>query len=485
MKDCRIVFTEPVEKQLKDWLSGHPRGHERGAIVLFRRISRNIQGLPLSHRFLAVEFIKMEEDWIIDDSPIHLTINMRKFPEIYFRCEQEQLELGFIHNHPNGVENFSKKDDKNEQNILQGIVGCNSVNSFLISLVLINNNRWIGRVRCGISPKTEFSVRHILVLGRNMQIYTNGKQEENLTLKRQEAAFGKPFNAKLQSLRVAVIGLGGTGSPVATLLARSGIGELILIDKDRLEATNMNRVRGYIKDHIDKPKATSLKEFIDSLGLSVKVTAITEPLHESAEAIDAIATADAVFGCTDDAQGRDVLNQALYYYGLVFLDTGIAANIKADTDEPYIRSYKARISCILPEHGACLRCQRVISDDMIRFEEELKRRPELLDIDPETLEREYYLRGGGVQAPGVGPFTSAAADFVVATFMNLVKTYRKLPEDLRDDNIWVDFIHMEIQSVEPNENPECPFCVEKMLLFKREDKYRLDTPSYGEINYEK
>jgi hypothetical protein len=61
----------------------------------------------------------------------------------------------------------------------------------------------------------------------------------------EEAAFGKPFNQMLQSLRVAVIGLGGTGSPVATLLARSGVGELVLIDGDRLEASNLNRVRGY------------------------------------------------------------------------------------------------------------------------------------------------------------------------------------------------------------------------------------------------
>jgi molybdopterin/thiamine biosynthesis adenylyltransferase len=245
----------------------------------------------------------------------------------------------------------------------------------------------------------------------------------------------------------------------------------------------MNRVRGYIGDHIDKPKATSLKEFIDSLKLSVKVTAIPESLHESAEAIDAIATADLIFGCTDDAQGRDVLNQALYYYGLVFLDTGIAANIETNTSEPYIRSYKARVSCILPEYGACLRCQRVISDEMIRYEEETKRRPELLNLDPETLEREYYLRGGGVQAPGIGPFTGAAADFVVATFMNLIKPYRKLPEDLRDDNIWIDFVHVGIHSVLPDENPDCPFCAERLVLFKKENQYRLDTPSYGKINY--
>nr|WP_287301218.1 ThiF family adenylyltransferase [Mesorhizobium sp.] len=73
-------------------------------------------------------------------------------------------------------------------------------------------------------------------------------------LRRQEAAFGEPFNEKLRSLRVAIVGGGGTGSSVATLVARAGVGELIIIDGDLLEDSNLNRVRGYRRRDVGESK---------------------------------------------------------------------------------------------------------------------------------------------------------------------------------------------------------------------------------------
>ena len=55
--------------------------------------------------------------------------------------------------------------------------------------------------------------------------------------------------------RAVVVGAGGTGSAVATLLARAGVGELIIIDGDDLAGSNMNRVRGYQAKDIGKNKA--------------------------------------------------------------------------------------------------------------------------------------------------------------------------------------------------------------------------------------
>jgi hypothetical protein len=118
---------------------------------------------------------------------------------------------------------------------------------------------------------------------------------------------------------------------------------------------------------------------------------------------------------------------------------------------------------------------------MIKYERAIKERPELLELDPETLAREFYLRGGRESSPGIGPFTSATADNAVATLMNLVKKFRDLPEDILRDNIWIDFRHLNIHSNLPDENPECIHCRTRFLLAKREMKFRLDTPAFGEI----
>lgn len=482
MNGHRVTILGSHEQELKKWLTSHPQGHERGAIILFRRLARIVNGLPKSDRFLSVGIIKMEGDWIIDSSKNQFTINMRKFPEIYSRCEKEHLELGFVHNHPDKHLYFSEMDDINEKNILHGLSGCNSPFSFLISLVL-SDNKWIGRTRQGVSPKIILEVRHISVLNEKLDLYGIQMPEElPISLSRQEKAFGKPFNIKLQSLRVAIVGLGGTGSPIANLLARTGIGELILIDGDELDETNMNRVSGFTDEDIGQNKAKTVEKFINSLGLKNKVIAIPAYINESEEALDALSSADIIFGCTDDVAGRDLLNQALYYYSQIYIDVGLSGNVDEDQDDnPYLRTQKGRVSCILPEYGSCLRCQNVINDQKLSDEQKLKDNPELADLDPEILKKDYYIFGANVQSPGIGAFTRGTANNAVATFMNLISSYRNLPTDLRQDNIWIDFIHLNIHSNNPRDIPNCIYCKEHLLLNQGEGKYRLGTPQYGKI----
>jgi molybdopterin/thiamine biosynthesis adenylyltransferase len=483
MTSNRITLLGSHDQELRSWLNGHPEGHERGAIILFRRLARTVNDLPISSRFLAVDIIKMSNDWVLESSATQLRINMRKFPEIYNRCEIDDLELGFVHNHPTGVSSvFSSLDDINEHNILKGLSGCNGEKSFLVAMVL-KDGMWHARIRQGMKPEKIIPVRHISVINNSMRLHgINVPTESTETLKRQEAAFGKPFNAMLNSLRVVVVGVGGTGSSVATLLARAGVGELILIDGDALDKTNMNRVRGCCVRDEGKNKAKILAEYIGSLGLDVHVSAIDKYLDQSGEAVDALSSADVVFGCTDDSAGRDLMNQGMYYYAQAYIDVGLTGFVDVDQNGyPYLRDHRGRVSCILPESGACLRCQRVITEQKLRYEQAMKDNPELAKLDPDILKRDYYLIGGGEQAPGVGPFTSATADNAIATFMNLLRPYRNISTELRQDNIWIDFIHMNIHSNEPIDDPECIYCRKRSLMVKSEGKYRLEIPRLGKI----
>jgi len=483
MTGHRITMLGSHDRTLQEWLCGHPDGHERGALVLFRRLARVVNNIPASDRFLAVHVIELTGDWIIDSSPVHLKINMRKLPDIYLKCEIEGLVLGFVHNHPVSNIEFSTQDEINELNILYGLSGCNGETSFLVAMTL-TEGKWNARIRQGVVPREVLPVRHISVLSDKLGLHgITLPDEPTEILMRQEAAFGKPFNAKLHSLRAVVVGAGGTGSAVATLLARAGVGELIIIDGDDLAGSNMNRVRGYQAKDIGNNKAVSLKGFIDSLKLNIRVSAISAFLNESIEAIDALSSADVVFGCTDDITGRNLMNQAIYYHAQVYIDCGLTGLVDVHDDGfPYLRDHRGRVSCILPESGACLRCQRVVTDERLRYEQAIKENPELAKLDPDTLKREYYLVGGGEQAPGVGPFTSATADNVIATFMNLIRPYRNISEELRQDNIWIDFVHMTIYSNEPDDNPNCICCQTHLLLLRNEGKYRLEMPILGEIN---
>ena len=56
-----------------------------------------------------------------------------------------------------------------------------------------------------------------------------------------DARFAPEIKAKLQAAHVAVAGLGGLGSNIAVMLARSGVGHLKLVDFDKVDVTNLNR----------------------------------------------------------------------------------------------------------------------------------------------------------------------------------------------------------------------------------------------------
>ena len=76
-----------------------------------------------------------------------------------------------------------------------------------------------------------------------------------------DARFPEEMRTKLRNARVAVAGLGGLGSNIAVMLARSGIGELMLVDFDTVDVTNLNR-QTYLIPQLGKPKAEALPEIL-------------------------------------------------------------------------------------------------------------------------------------------------------------------------------------------------------------------------------
>ena len=79
-----------------------------------------------------------------------------------------------------------------------------------------------------------------------------------------DARFPKEMQVKLHNAKVAIAGLGGLGSNIAVMLARSGVGQLLLVDYDVVDVTNLNRQMYYIQ-HIGKPKAQVLPEIFKNI----------------------------------------------------------------------------------------------------------------------------------------------------------------------------------------------------------------------------
>ena len=88
--------------------------------------------------------------------------------------------------------------------------------------------------------------------------------------------YGKQNQALLKNLHVAVVGIGGVGSWTVEAFARSGLGEITIIDWDDVCYSNTNRQIHALDKNIGKSKVDVLKERVFEINSSCKVNAIRE-----------------------------------------------------------------------------------------------------------------------------------------------------------------------------------------------------------------
>jgi len=99
---------------------------------------------------------------------------------------------------------------------------------------------------------------------------------------------------------------------------------LVLVDPDRIEVKNLNRIPGAtMKDALDRAfKVDVAKRYIEGLALGTEVLPLNTDLG-TVEAVRAIAECDIVFGCMDGAEGRHLLNRVASFYLLPYFDLGV------------------------------------------------------------------------------------------------------------------------------------------------------------------
>ncbi|MCK7607008.1 tRNA threonylcarbamoyladenosine dehydratase [Geobacillus stearothermophilus] len=107
---------------------------------------------------------------------------------------------------------------------------------------------------------------------------------------RNELAIGPEGLERLKNATVAVLGVGGVGSFAVEALARSGIGRLVLVDRDNVDITNINRQIHALLSTIGRPKVELMKERIADINPECEVIALqmfyTEETYEQFFAYD-------------------------------------------------------------------------------------------------------------------------------------------------------------------------------------------------------
>ena len=172
----------------------------------------------------------------------------------------------------------------------------------------------------------------------------------------RQAIFGATAQARLGELTVALVGCGGIGAIVAETLGRLGVKKWILVDPDRLERVNLNRMPGATPEMV--AEGWSKVRYLDRLIRQIYPTeAVVNAIPDTiANATTEVATADLIIVATDNHSSRQIAQEIALKYVRPLVCLGTHIDVKSDGTP---RMY-ARVTVPPLGGGWCLMCGNTI-----------------------------------------------------------------------------------------------------------------------------
>nr|GEW35665.1 tRNA threonylcarbamoyladenosine dehydratase [Tanacetum cinerariifolium] len=166
--------------------------------------------------------------------------------------------------------------------------------------------------------------------------------------------FGFDAQKKVTTSYVVVIGLGGVGSHAASMLLRSGVGRLLLIDFDQVSLSSLNRHAVATRTDVGTPKALCLKKHFSLIYPECQIDAKVMLYDTSSEEEILSGDPDFVLDCIDNIDTKVALLAACVRRGLRVLSaTGAGAradptrirvaDLRESTNDPLSRSVRQRL----------------------------------------------------------------------------------------------------------------------------------------------
>jgi bacteriocin biosynthesis cyclodehydratase domain-containing protein len=249
-------------------------------------------------------------------------------------------------------------------------------------------------------------------------------------LTRQGGVTASACQARLRAARVAVLGVGGLGGRVALELACCGVGELWLIDGDRVEQSNLNRQIQYVEADIGRLKVEATAERIRAFNSAVAVRSTAERIEGPAQLAELIAGADLVVDAADwpAHEIERWCNSACFEAGIPYI---------AMSHYPPV----GRVGPLyVPGQTGCYACQEIAS----------RREYPLYDLASEQR------RGQSSPAATFGPACGLVGGWVAAEVVHFLT--RLITPSMLGAGYLFDLRTVEVERFEVVPQPECPVC---------------------------
>ncbi|UCF07765.1 MAG: HesA/MoeB/ThiF family protein [Thermoplasmata archaeon] len=254
--------------------------------------------------------------------------------------------------------------------------------------------------------------------------------------------------SRLRSMSALVVGVGGLGAIVTEIMARVGIGRLVLMDYDTLELANMNRLI-YKPSQVGKYKVDALEEYLTEVNLDVDIA--TYPFDittgEGYKAfVKELKQCDVVFGCVDSFGVRLFINAKCVENGKTLIDGGASLD-----------GIRGSVQVVIPNKTACYRCHRhALGLGRVESGAELKER----EKREENLDFYLSIKEPAKDRPsGICHLTSLPTTMAVIAALQCQEGFKHLLDFGKVASfLMYNGISGEVERYDRKKDPGCPVC---------------------------
>ena len=285
-------------------------------------------------------------------------------------ARRKNAGLAFMHSHPrSGWQGMSGTDVEAERDVLA--YPARATGLPLIGLTIGKDGYWSARFweKHGMEMRRHWCDKIRLLKPKTYGLHFNDElvpaPKRRDVLRRTFDTWGAEAQSNISRLHVGVVGLGSVGCLVAEAIARLGIARVTLVDPDRIEEHNLDRLLyGTIRDIGElKVEVAARAMRKHSTAEDIVVTPFPVSVQER-QAYDAVLDCDIIFSCVDRPVPRDILNYIAQAHLIPVIDGGIAVEIDKRNQ---LFSAHWRSHLITPYHQ-CLRCSGQYNSSMVVME---------------------------------------------------------------------------------------------------------------------
>jgi molybdopterin/thiamine biosynthesis adenylyltransferase len=394
-------------------------GEEHGA-VLACGIARTDRGVRLLVRktFLAADGV----DFVASENA-HRALSARFVAETSDYCQEHGYAWLSVHNHgPGDSVGFSDPDRRSHRRLYP------SLEQYIgqpVGALVFADRAAAGEVRLDgrVTP-----LRRVTTVGDRIEhLYPRPPFSPTKTSRyydRQVLLFGARGQEILRDMKVVVVGGGGAGSIVCLQLARLGVGELVVIDPDRVSVSNLSRIPGArrldalawlassswpaarrIAARFARPKVSVIGREARRANPTGLYRGIFGDVMSS-EVARELASGDFIFCATDTMASRMLVNVVAHQYLVPAIQLGTKVPVSRDGEVGIIH---LAVRPITVEAG-CLDCAGVISQRLLHNE----------SLQPDERRRHRYIDDPDVPEPSVITLNTEVAGRAVTDFLFMV-----------------------------------------------------------------